>query len=199
MREIVVVRSLPERLAGWAGLPFQGEEHVSDVGPRALPSASVGAALWAEVRCRINAELRRGAGCGERSIPTGRDDTVRMNRAAMNSRRIVHETVENGFDRYRAINTRLKPGVNERVNAGTPHLDATIDLSQRKAPPESRWCLRLQMSRRCLRSPFALSSRARVVNGQNFFGAQHSIGNADLIHQAAETRQARTMPERQVE
>jgi hypothetical protein len=32
------------------------------VGPRALPSAEIGAALWAEAECRINAELRRRTG-----------------------------------------------------------------------------------------------------------------------------------------
>ena len=33
-----------------------------------------------EEKCRINAELRRRAGCGERSVPTGRDDTVPTSR-----------------------------------------------------------------------------------------------------------------------
>ena len=76
-----------ERLFARIGLPFQGEA-CGGVGPKALPSAEVGEALWAGdwpiVRglgmkaarecplhdvlrecCRANAKSRRGVGCGE--------------------------------------------------------------------------------------------------------------------------------------
>ena len=40
------------------GLPFQGAGRVGGVGPRALPSAKVGAALWANNQAAVRLEER---------------------------------------------------------------------------------------------------------------------------------------------